>query len=120
MSASHSESSDNEKKKVISRGRRGRSRRTDSEEFFSSKSKPDEEQARKSSRRHASNSSFREKKLEVIESLNDLSTNAVDYRNYRFASKSFRFDFGVTSKTHQMLERSDVQMKTHIFSGKDR
>lgn len=66
-------------------------------------------------------SSGSEKKmLKVIQSLSDLFTRALEYRDYRLDEKSTRQDFSVGGKIHRMRKQLEVQMKTHSFSGRDR
>lgn len=51
--------------------------------------------------------------------MNELFTDAVDYRNYRFITKSTRYDADVASMLNRLTKRTDVQMKDQIFNRKD-
>lgn len=55
----------------------------------------------------------------MIEPLNDLSTIAAPFGNYRLANKSAHSDSSVASEIHRMQERLDVQLKTHVSSEQD-
>lgn len=89
LSSSYSEASDDEKKEKSSeRGCRGPSKHTDLAKLSSSESESDNEQNWKSSRLHTFNSDSKKKKLEVIQPLSDVLTEAIDEESYHLASKS--------------------------------
>ena len=55
----------------------------------------------------------------MIRPLNDLFTEAVDYRTYRLESRSARYDASTVRRTNRYRKKLDVQMKTHTFRGQD-
>ena len=55
----------------------------------------------------------------MIWSLNDLFTNAVDYRTYRLEISSVHYDVSTARLINRYRKKLEVQMKTHTFGGQD-
>lgn len=57
--------------------------------------------------------------LKVIEPVNDLFSNALDYHTYRMIKKSAKYNDDVANELHKMTKETAVKMKDRIFSGKN-
>ena len=55
----------------------------------------------------------------MIRPLNDLFTEAVDYRTFGLECRSARYDASIARRINRYRKKLEVQMKTHTFGGQD-